>query len=565
MLIVSYLTDFQNRLENVSKNVKNVHTLVSTLARDTDHVVRNIDLEKLLVAEGAEYGTYMDQHEEECLPGTRMILLEDIKGWASSPEGKCIFWLNGLAGTGKSTISRTTAKLFHETGLLGASFFFKRGEGDRGNATRFFPTITRQLLTRFPELRPRILEVLKDDPRISVKPLKEQFDKLFLQPLLGLENLSYQSTRLVIVIDALDECDNDDDIKVILQILPRVLESKCVQLRIFVTSRPELPIRLGFKDISHRNFFLHEIPDPIIKHDISLFLEYKLDAIRKERSLAADWPGNTHFQALLTMSVPLFIFAATICRLLQDHNLDPTECLTEILKYQNQESKLDGTYLPVFDRVLVKYNEEKKKKVAERIREVVGIIILLKSPLPVIALARLTGVTTASINSRLSSLHSVLNIPTDEITPVTPFHLSLRDFLLDPRTSEKCSFWVDKTKTHRMITIKCLGRMSECLQQNICSLENPGTQRTEIDSRIITQCLLPDVQYACRFWAYHLKESQTCISNNNLVHIFLQDHFLHWLESLSLLERIAESINLIQTLQTVVVYLSKLNIYDSLF
>lgn len=548
MLIVFYLTDFQNCLENVSKNVKNVHTMVNTLARDTDHVVRTIDLEKLPVAEGAEFGTYMDQHEEECLPGTRMILLEDIKGWASSPEGKCIFWLNGLAGTGKSTISRTTAKLFHETGLLGASFFFKRGEGDRGSATRFFPTITRQLLTRIPALKPSVLEVLKDDPRISAKPLKEQFDKLFLQPLLGLENLSFQSTTLVIVVDALDECDNDDDIKVVLQLLPRVLESKLVQLRVFVTSRPELPIRLGFKDIGHQNLILHEIPEPIIKHDISLFLEDKLDGIRKERSLAQDWPGNTHFQALLSMSVPLFIYAATICRLLQDHNLDPAECLTEILKYQNQESQLDGTYLPVFDRILVKYNEDRKKKVAEKIRELVGIIILLESPLPVIALAGLTGITTASIHSRLSSLHSVLNIPKDETTPVRLFHLSLRDFLLDPKTSEKCLFWVDKTKTHKMIMMKCLGRMSECLQQNVCNLENLGTLRTEIDSRVITQCLLPDVQYACRFWVYHLKESQMRIHDSHPVYMFLQDHFLHWLESLSLVGRITESIQLVGTL-----------------
>lgn len=47
---------------------------------------------------------------------------------------------------------------------------------------------------------------------------------------------------MVIVIDALDECDPDDDIRVVLQLLPQVRQA--LGLRIFLTSRPELPIRL---------------------------------------------------------------------------------------------------------------------------------------------------------------------------------------------------------------------------------------------------------------------------------------------------------------------------------
>jgi len=30
--------------------------------------------------------------------------------WCDDPDSKCIFWLNGMAGTGKSTISRTIAR-----------------------------------------------------------------------------------------------------------------------------------------------------------------------------------------------------------------------------------------------------------------------------------------------------------------------------------------------------------------------------------------------------------------------------------------------------------------------
>jgi len=73
-----------------------------------------------------------------------------IEAWADDPGGQCIFWLNGVAGTGKSTISRTIADRFKKQGILGASFFFKRGERDRGNAALFFTTIAAQLVSQKP-------------------------------------------------------------------------------------------------------------------------------------------------------------------------------------------------------------------------------------------------------------------------------------------------------------------------------------------------------------------------------------------------------------------------------
>ncbi|THC94020.1 hypothetical protein EYZ11_006492 [Aspergillus tanneri] len=303
----------------------------------TDPINQHMDLEKLPIACGAEFNSYMDQHEDECLPGTRTELLHKIAEWAVSPEGKCIFWLNGMAGTGKSTISRTVAKSFKRDKLLGACFFFKRGEGDRGNAMKFFPTITRQLLLRLPRLIPGVRKAAQDDPDIATKSLKEQFDKLLLQPLLGLKRSDRQITTMVIVIDGLDECELDNDIRVILQLLPQLQGLSGVRVRIFLTSRPELPIRLGFSEIANHDYqdlVLHKIPEAVTARDISLFMNHRLSRIRTERSLPTNWPGETDIQALVKLSVPLFIFAATVCRIFQDPQWDPIENLAEILTHQ---------------------------------------------------------------------------------------------------------------------------------------------------------------------------------------------------------------------------------------
>src|SRR2546421_5660832 len=78
------------------------------------------------------------------------------------PCGKYIFWLNGMAGTGKSTIARTVASTFADDKRLGASFFFSRGAGDRGRATRFFTTLAVQLTRVLPDLKRYICDALTE-------------------------------------------------------------------------------------------------------------------------------------------------------------------------------------------------------------------------------------------------------------------------------------------------------------------------------------------------------------------------------------------------------------------
>ena len=64
--------------------------------------------------------------------------------------GQQIFWLNGLAGTGKSTIAQTFAETAFADGKLGASFFCSRDFEDRSNLQTIFPTIAFQPVPTFP-------------------------------------------------------------------------------------------------------------------------------------------------------------------------------------------------------------------------------------------------------------------------------------------------------------------------------------------------------------------------------------------------------------------------------
>jgi hypothetical protein len=84
---------------------------------------------------------YQAGHHEKCLPGTRESVLRDILLWAKNPRDQNVFWLNGLAGTGKSTIAQSFSEVVANDGFLGASFFCSRDYFDRRELKNIFPTL----------------------------------------------------------------------------------------------------------------------------------------------------------------------------------------------------------------------------------------------------------------------------------------------------------------------------------------------------------------------------------------------------------------------------------------
>ncbi|OCK73088.1 HET-domain-containing protein [Lepidopterella palustris CBS 459.81] len=510
---------------------------------------------KLPIAKGASFDSHAEEHNAKCLPNTRTELLHDIMEWAKDRNSKPLFWLNGMAGTGKSTIARTIAQSFTNNGQLGASFFFKKGEGERGNATRFFTTIATDLSARIPGMVPGIRKAINADPGISEKVLRDQFEKLILQPLSEVNQAPSYASELVVVVDALDECEREEDIRVILQLLARARDVRPVSLRVFVTSRPELPIRLSFKQMSdgtYKDLILHEVRRESVEHDITLFLEYELGEIRKRRCLSSDWPTKDQIQTLVQMAIPLFIFAATACRYIGDERDNPRKRLDVVIGYQKSKaSKLDKTYFPILNQLFDDEDKDDLERRTSEFREIVGSIVVLESPLSIVSLERLIDIPKEDISCQLDSLHSVLSIPVNEEMPVQLLHQSFRDFLLDPQKRGRSQFWVDEREMHKRLAIKCLQLMSspKGLRQNMCNLRRPGTLRMNIDKQIITDCLSPEVQYACRYWVHHLEQSKDCICNGDVIYAFLQKNFLYWLEAMSLIGEASKSVRIINSLQ----------------
>ncbi|RDA88617.1 hypothetical protein CP532_5880 [Ophiocordyceps camponoti-leonardi (nom. inval.)] len=519
-------------------------------------------LESLPNVPGAAFDSYADEPESRCLPNTRVELLDQIKSWANNEEAESIFWLNGMAGTGKSTVSRSIADALHQESKLGASFFFKRGEEYRDNPSRLFTTLASQLATR-PMIAPFIKRAIDQDPLLPQKTLAEQFEKLVRGPLLsGLP--PGRSKGIILVIDALDECDVDNRAQIVLRVF-RNYES--LGLKLFITSRPEEPVRLGFvaNGSKYKDLILQEIPRDIIEHDLSLFIRTELERIRENwnsiapdyRCLAHDWPGPSQVGHLVNMAMPLFIFAATICRFLGESRCgNPDEQLQEVLRYGalSQESELNKTYRPVLDSLIARLSPRMTDKVLSQFRTIVGSIILLANPLSSRSLSRILRISQGIVDGQLRQLHSVLSVPQSARSPIRLLHLSFRDFLVDADQRGQNPFWIDEKKTHLELGSRCLQLMTDVLTRDICGLEKAGKYDSNASEQQVDEHVSTEVQYACLHWVFHFQGAQDLIGDPDFeqIHLFLKRCFLPWIEVLCLMRRVSDGVTMIQSLKDLI-------------
>ncbi|CAH0026170.1 unnamed protein product [Clonostachys rhizophaga] len=518
------------------------------------------ELEKLLVAQGAAFDDIDNQDDATfCYDGTRTTLLQDVYKWIHDSQAPSTFWLSGLAGTGKSTISRTIARQLQRKGL-GATFFFKKGRDGRSEGKRVFGTIAYQLALNFPSLRPHICGAIKAEPTSVNAFMDIQFQRLILDPLDKLRDQE-RPEALVIVIDALDECDNENHRETMIRLLTK---SKAKFFKVFITSRPEYDIKTHFTMVhgEYQDLVLHRVARKIVEQDIRVVLRSDLDGFRafwnktshKSSVLPDGWPGLERREALVQMCTPLFISAATILRVLKSRyplGKSPEWKIDSMLKskFSTMGDPYAQLYGPVLKAMLGDVAGEGVGMCSEDLddfKAIVGAIILLADPLSIDSLAGLLGKGPMDIKSQLDPLHSVLDIP-DGDRPVRLFHLSFRDYLLGGSAGQ---FQVVEADVHGVLGARCLELMSTYLKEDICELKWPGESCPDKDT--INAHLSPEVQYTCRYWVYHTTESGKRLRDGDKACTFFQQHFLHWLEALTLMDKVAESTEMINNLQSVI-------------
>jgi hypothetical protein len=491
----------------------------------------------LAAAPRAAFNACEKDEDPVCLDNTRVQVLQQIRTWADGDDERYIFWLSGWAGTGKSTIARTIAREYYDKGCFMASFFFSRGGGDVSHAGKFVGSIAMQLSQRSAAFKSSLVKAISNDEGISSRTQKDQWNELILQPLSKLGAGSFQAP-LLIVIDALDECEKESDVRLVLYLLSDSRRLGGLRFRVFITSRPDIPVRHGFSlvpDQDHQDFVLHDISQSVVNGDIFNFLQDALSDVQQKFALTENWPGEEAIRHLVRKSAGLFIWASTACQFIGEGRQLASKRLFLVLQgapTTQPEEELNKIYTTVLESSVGDHlNEQDKEEVYCPLRKTLGTIVILFSRLPALSLAKLLHIDTEEVRQTLGDLHSILDFPKDPTRPVRPHHPSLRDFLLSPQRCRDPHFWVDEKNAHEALANHCIQLMSQKLnQKDLCGLGDPGARVAQVPSENVAHCLPAELQYACEYWVSHLQRSKAEVDDESRVHRFLREYCVQCLQ-----------------------------------
>ena len=404
-----------------------------------------------------------------------------------------------------------------------------------------FPTLAFQLAYRYPLFREELLQVLKAIPDVGRESLCSQMEKLIVNPFKATD------IKTLIIIDALDECNDEEPASAILSILSRYVD-KIPGIKFFITGRPETRIRSGFRLRSllpiTEVLKLHEVKPEVVDNDIKLFFQSRLADLTENRSdcdSMEDWPSLSDVEILCKKAAGLFIYASTVIKFVASEGDSLTERLTLITSLpqstaEEGRSGIDQLYTQVLQQAFTNIHPESSQRYLH-FQTVVGAALLIFNPLPIKGLSDLLGQSTKYIQTTIRTLHSLLHVPENTEDPIRVFHKSFPDFLMDSCRCKDKRFFVEPAGHHVEVLLACLRLMGERLKRNICDLDHCATLSEVEDLSICKKTHIGDaLEYACRFWTKHLLEipsNTPCIEEvQKAIDRFFTVHLLHWIEVL---------------------------------
>lgn len=435
-----------------------------------------------------------------------------------------LLWIKGDAGTGKTMLMiGLTRQLSHQSSALAPalSFFFCQGTDTAlNNATAIIRSLIWLLLLQQPRLISHLLQKHKVSGadlftgRNAWFALSEAFQNMVKDP--GLLPVYF-------AVDALDECEEGSSHLIRLISTSLSLSEK---VRWLVSSRPT--VKLTNADTTR---MLLELDTQTLERPVSIYIDHKLAALRYrvgyDENTLATISTTIHERAQNT-----FLWVALVFKELESnhgyHAVDIIKALPPGLP------KLYG-------HMMTKIENGNKRQI-EYCKSVLAATCLAYRPLSVSELA-----VVATLPSKIKPQDIVEecgSFLTTRGETVYLIHQSAKDWLKESQNSEQ---------GHADIATRSIDAMSSMLRQNIYNLVDFGPKPSDIT--LPNPDPLTPIRYSCLFWADHLcsldSKNPRCLeelADDGKLFGFLKEHFLHWLESLSLLGKLSDGVQSIRKL-----------------
>jgi hypothetical protein len=324
-----------------------------------------------------------------------------------------------------------------------------------------------------------------------------------------------------LVIDALDECVTD-----LPMLLDFVRNQSSVSYRVkwIVSSRNWPDIATQLEQAGHKVSLSLELNAESVAAAVAVFIQQKVDQLAQEKQYKAE-VQNAVLQHLTTNANNTFLWVALVCQ-----ELERTANRHVLKKLAVFPPGLNDLYKRMMQQM-------SKSDDADTCRCVLASTAVLHRPVTIcelVALLEQLEDVSSDMREIISLCGSFLTVREDTVYFV---HQSAKDFLFKEASHEV--FPNGTEEIHRAIFSTSLAHLSRTLHRDMYSLKAPGSAIEKV--KLPPADPLVASRYPCVYWIDHLHDSKPKSWANSVVglqmrvvHNFLKEKYLYWLEGLSL-------------------------------
>lgn len=463
----------------------------------------------------------------------------EFKQWFNGDESQ-LLWVNGDAGKGKTMLMIGVIKEL-----------LSRVSRPRSSVSYFLCQGTDSRLNNATAILRGIIYLLVKQQSLLISHLREEYDsrgrKLFedTNAFYSLSNIlqhMLEDSRLVtlyLVVDALDECERG--LQSFLNFIIQTATIKSSQIKWIVSSRNRNDIEQCLKPANPHARLSLELNADHISHAVNAYIDHKLSRL----------PSLEHNHVLRKQvrdqmrqkSDGTFLCIALVIEELQ--RIAISKDILQVLQ------RIPTGLIPLYNRMMGQILQDHPNNI-EHCRCILSVATLAYRPLHLLEMCVASGLQDEVMNSDdlktiIRTCGSFLTIRKEYVYFI---HQSAKDYLIVNASS--IVFSCGRNRVHYDIFSRSLDAMSKELKQNIYKLKDWGP---------LTEIVRPDpdplvsIRYCCEYWLDHLFEVDCPtleyshdLNDNGRIFDFFKVHFLHWLESLSLIHAISGVLLIIRKL-----------------
>ncbi|KAG8736160.1 hypothetical protein FRC10_009644 [Ceratobasidium sp. 414] len=487
-----------------------------------------------------------DMHRTGCFPNTRTEVLQDLREWVHYTKLPKIYRLSGTAGVGKTTIAYSLCEWLENSGKPAASFFCSRDLPDCRDVKRILPTVSYQLAQLSRPFRCAISSTLEQDPKLGNRPVDEQFKRLIAEPFQKVGHTF--GVDVVIVLDALDDCEHKDGVNQLLEACFK--DTTSLPVRFLITSRQNLRIlhRTLISELgsSSTELQLHEVDRTVAQQDVRTYLQAELEHL----GLSED-----DIECLVQRSGRWFLYAASVVNYTGRDDVPggagrlkrllDTSCYTDTSPNQD----IDALCTTILEEAFDQTDPEDLRKA--EVMLILRTALCAQEPVTMDTVAGLLKLDFHhSVRTVLRPLLPVLHVSNADELGMT-LHDSFASYLSDPRRSGK--FYCDVRQDHALLAQLCFDVINMASPAfNVCNLESSyllDREVADIDQKV-KDSISQIMGYASRHWATHLVLAGPSEALLTSLHNFLSRRLLLWMEVMNLQHYISGAVELLHSVST---------------